>query len=123
MKITMPWPAAALCATLLLGLPAAHALGPGWQVVGRQGILLHVIVPADAATEREAYARQIPEICGTQETCFVNFYTNSTGATAALPLPDAISGEATAMLRRSAKQGAEGFRWSCRLALPEPDCF
>lgn len=102
--------------------PAATA-GPGWTVVGRQGILIHVVVPVAQAREREAYLAQIPVICGASDTCFVNFYTNTTGATATLPLPDAIASEATAVLRRSAKQGAEGFRWSCRLALPEPDCF
>lgn len=116
-------PAAALGAVLLLGTPQLRADEPGFQVVGRQGILVHVIVPAAAAKDRAAYLREIPVICGSQETCFVNFYTNSTGAPASLPLPDAISSEATAVLRRSAKQGSEGFRWSCRLALPEPDCF
>lgn len=116
-------PAAALGVALLTGAPPLPANEPGFQVVGRQGILMHVIVPAAAAKDREAYLREIPAICGTQETCFVNFYTNSTGAPASLPLPDAISSEATAVLRRSAKQGSEGFRWSCRLGLPEPDCF
>lgn len=115
--------AAALGLVVLLGAPPLQADEPQFQVVGRQGILLHVIVPSAAAKDREAYLREIPAICGTQETCFVNFYTNSTGAPASLPLPDAISSEATAVLRRSAKQGSEGFRWSCRLGLPEPDCF
>ncbi|HSI57690.1 MAG TPA: hypothetical protein VLA16_09040 [Ideonella sp.] len=114
--------AAALALVGSAGLAAPDPAGP-WQVVGRQGILLHVIVPAAQARDREAYQREIPAICGGNETCFVNFYTNSTGATLALPLPDAIAAEATAVLRRSAKQGAEGFRWSCRLARPDPGCF
>ena len=103
---------------------ATIAADAAWQVVGRQGLLAHVIVPAAQARDRGAYQRQVPVLCGTRETCFVNFYTNSTGAAAALPLPDAVSGEATAVLRRSAKQGVlDGFRWSCRMAMPEPNCF
>lgn len=102
---------------------AAADLSAGWQLVGRQGLLLHVIVPVAAAADPEAYQRELPRICGEQETCFVNFYTNSTGAAAALPLPDAIATEATAVYRRSAKQGSEGIRFSCRLKRPEPGCF
>jgi len=106
-----------------LGTGPARAAETSWAVVGRQGILLHVVVPTAQARDREAYRREIPLICGERETCFVNFYTNTSGAPATLPLPDAIASEATAVLRRSAKQGAEGLRWSCRLGLPEPDCF
>ena len=95
-----------------------------WQVVGKQGILLQVIVPSAQARDRAAYQAQVPALCGDRDTCFVNFYTNSTGAAPALPLPAAIADEATAVLRRSSKQGVlDGFRWSCRLALPEPGCF
>lgn len=111
-------------AALALGAAPGGAADAPWQVVGRQGILIHVIVPAAQARDREAYQRQVPALCGTRETCFVNFYTNSTGAAAALPLPGAVSDEATAVLRRSAKQGVlDGFRWSCRMAMAEPGCF
>lgn len=102
------------------GVVAADA---AWQVAGRQGILLHVIVPAEHARDRAAYQRQVPALCDNRETCFVNFYTNSTRAIVALPMPVAIADEATAVLRRSAKQGVDGFRWSCRMAMPEPNCF
>ena len=107
----------------LTGLGQAQAVPDPWTVAGRQGVILQVIVPLEQAKDRDAYRRQIEALCQGKETCFVNFYTNSTGAPLAIPLPDAISHEATAVLRRSAKQGSEGFRWSCRLALPEPDCF
>ncbi|HSV68870.1 MAG TPA: hypothetical protein VLI72_02060 [Methylibium sp.] len=119
--------------------PALHRLGPAvaiaalatsaqaapepWPMVGRQGIIQQVIVPLDQARSRDAYLQQIDRLCQGKETCFVNFYTNSTGAAAELPLPDAIANEATAVMRRSAKQAAELFRWSCRLAMPEPNCF
>lgn len=96
----------------------------GWTVIGRQGILLHVVVPTELARDRAAYQREIPAVCGSAETCFVNFYTNTAGAALTMPVPDAIANEPTAVLRRSAKQGvADGWRWSCRLAMPEPNCF
>ena len=71
----------------------------------------------------DAYRQQIETLCVGKETCFANFFTNSTGAALAIPLPDAITQEATAVLRRSGKNGVEGFRWSCRMSMPEPGCF
>lgn len=111
--------------TFAAALAAAGAVAAPepWTVAGRQGLILQVIVPVAQAKERSAYQQQIESLCRGQETCFINFYTNSSGAPVAVPLPDAIANEPTAVLRRSAKQGAEGFRWSCRLALPEPNCF
>lgn len=112
---------------LALGMaarPAAAEPAPQpWEVAGRQGIILQVIVPTAQAGDREAYRVQVEKLCAGKETCFVNFFTNSTGAAPSVPLPEAITSEATAVLRRSGKNGVEGFRWSCRLALPEPDCF
>lgn len=115
---------AALAATLLTTV-AAHAATPNatWTVAGRQGIIQMVIVPVDKAQDRAAYEQQIAALCKGQETCFINFFTNSTNAALAVPLPDAIAAEPTALLRRSAKQGVNGFRWSCRLKRPELDCF
>ena len=116
--------AAAVTLAVAAGVGAAATdSGSAWVVAGRQGVIAHVIVPAALARDRAAYAKEIESICAGRETCFVNFYTNTRGAALEVPLPEAISHEATAVLRRSAKQGAEGFRWSCRLAMPEPDCF
>lgn len=56
-------------------------------------------------------------------TCFVNFYTNTSGAPAALPLPEAIYNEATAIFRRSVKQGDERFQWACRMKQGSEPCF
>jgi hypothetical protein len=94
-----------------------------WPVAGQQGIMRFVIVPTELARDREAYARQIELLCATGQTCFLNFYTNTRGATLAMPLPDAIDHEATAVFRRSMKQGAELLRWSCRLQVAPDDCF
>jgi hypothetical protein len=106
-----------------IGIGHAQPAPETWTVAGRQGMILQVIVPLEQAKDRDAYRQQIEILCQGKETCFVNFYTNSAGAPLAIPLPDAISHEATATQRRSAKRGSEVFRWSCRLALPEPDCF
>jgi len=112
---------------VLLAALAAPTVGAApddpWPLAGQQGIVRSVIVPMDQARERAAYARQIRLLCEPAQTCFLNFYTNSTGAPLSMPLPDAISNESTAAFRRSAKQGAEVFRWNCRLQIPKEDCF
>jgi hypothetical protein len=124
-----PAPARLTAAALLAGAAAACAAPPGsdgeaaWPVVGRQGLVRLVIVPVAMARDRQAYARQIERLCEPERTCFLNFYTNSTGAPLGVPLPDAIAGEATAVFRRSSKQMAEGLRWSCRLQVDPTDCF
>lgn len=112
------------CAVLAsaCGLAVASQAG-AWPVAGRQGVIQVVIVPEAAARDREAYAQQIDLLCPPQSTCFLNFFTNSTGAPVAVPLPEAISQESTAVFRRSVKQGGEYFRWSCRMAIDAADCF
>ena len=74
-------------------------------MAGQQGLVRFVIAPRDQARDRAAYDRQIQLLCEPDRTCFLNFYTNSTGAPLAVPLPDAIDHEATAVFRRSAKRG------------------
>lgn len=116
MRAVVGWLAvlAPLCA------PAAE---PGWTVAGQQGLVRTVIVPAEQATDRAAYVREIGRLCEPQKTCFLNFHTNSTGAPLTMPLPDVIAHEATAVFRRSAKNGSERFQWSCRLKVAPDDCF
>ena len=105
-------------------VPTVHAaLDDPWPLAGQQGIVRSVIVPMDQARDRAAYARQVRLLCEPNQTCFLNFYTNSTGAPLSMPLPDATSNESTAAYRRSAKQGTEIFRWNCRLQIPKEDCF
>lgn len=104
----------------------ARAEGPpSWQVVGAQGLVQFVIVPKDHERDAAAYKAEIARLCPAQKTCFVNFYTNSSGQQPALPLPDAIAAEATARFRRSTKNGVEQFQWSCRLGMQgtEGQCF
>jgi len=115
--------ALAFLAAVLLVPWAACADEPGWTVAGRQGLVRHVIVPTAQATDEAAYQREIASLCGVDETCFLNFYTNTTGAEVALPLPDAIATETTATWRRSMKNGARLFTWSCRLKVPDKPCF
>jgi len=91
----------------LLCQGAANAVPEAWPVAGQQGVLRFVIVPTELARDRAAYARQIELLCQPGQTCFLNFYTNTAGAALTVPLPDAIDHEATAVFRRSMKQGAE----------------
>jgi len=107
----------------LTGAGHAVAADEPWAVAGQQGLVRFVIVPAALARDEQAYVRQLPRLCEPDRTCFLNFYTNSTGAALAVPLPDAIANEATATFRRSSKQGAERFLWSCRLKMPQEGCF
>jgi hypothetical protein len=115
------------CAALLL--LGSHATSHGndaespWHIAGQQGLMRFVIVPEAMARDRPAYARQIDRLCEPNRSCFLNFYTNTSGAEVAVPLPDAIDREATAVFRRSPKQGAEMLRFSCRLQLADGDCF
>lgn len=114
---------AVVTALLVAATQTAVAQADAWPVAGRQGVIQVVIVPEDAARDREAYARQIERLCPPQATCFLNFHTNSTGAPVAVPLPDAIAQESTAVFRRSIKQGGEYFRWSCRMGVDAANCF
>jgi len=117
-------PAHRFALALLCALAApCHAAGEPWPVAGQQGLVRLVIVPQAAAADRAAYASQIETLCEPDRTCFLNFYTNSSGAAVGVPLPDAIDHEATAVFRRSMKQGAELFRWSCRVKPNEEGCF
>ncbi len=116
---------ASIGALVLLPISQASAADDDkiWPVAGQQGLVRFVIVPTALATDREAYARQVQMLCEPGETCFLNFYTNSTGAPVALPLADAIDRESTAVFRRSAKQGAQRFMWRCSLKVVGENCF
>jgi hypothetical protein len=115
------------CFGLLCLAAAAHgalaADAEAWPVAGQQGLVRFVIVPLAQAKDGAAYVQQIAKLCEPESTCFVNFYTNSSNAPVALPLPDAIDHEPTAVFRRSMKRGAETFRWSCRLQIEPETCF
>ncbi len=119
-SVCTPW--VALLIALSLPAAAARAADEPWAVAGQQGLVRLVIVPAALAKDEPAYRQQVARLCEPERTCFLNFYTNSTGAPLAVPLPDAISDEATATFRRSTKNGAERFMWSCRLKMQDP-CF
>ena len=112
-----------LAVALASTLAAASFAAESWEVIGQQRLLRFVIVPPAQAGDRGAYAGEISRLCEPERTCFLNFYTNSTGAPPALPLPDAIDHEATAVYRRSAKNGSESFRWSCRMQVAGEPCF
>ena len=114
---------AALGAAALWQSSALAAPAPTWPVIGQQGMVRFVIVPPGKVTDRTAYEEQIARLCEPERTCFLNFYGNSTGAPATLPLPDAIEHEATATFRRSMKNGVQTFSWSCRLKVGNEPCF
>jgi hypothetical protein len=115
--------AAALLTAAALAPSIAAANDARWQVIGRQGLVHFVVVPVDEARNQGLYEQVVTALCEPERTCFVNFYTNSTGATPSVPLPDAIAHEATATFRRSAKNGVTIFMWSCRMKVPDRECF
>ncbi|HTT11280.1 MAG TPA: hypothetical protein VMG60_10360 [Burkholderiaceae bacterium] len=115
---------------LLLGLlvslwpgAASPAGTDAWTVAGQQGLVHFVVVPVEQAGDQAAYERAIASLCEPERTCFLNFYTNSSGASVGVPLPDAIASEATATYRRSMKNGVQIFMWSCRMQIPGKECF
>jgi hypothetical protein len=118
---TMAFAFASLVATVSIEANAENLAS--WQVVGIQGSLQVVIVPKELAQNASAYQAQVAKLCQPAKTCFVNFYTNSSGVKPELPLPDAIASEATARFRRSTKNGVELFEWSCRLSTKDGQCF
>ncbi len=95
----------------------------GWQVAGALGLMQFVVVDAGRARDEALYRDAIRSLCPAEGTCFLRFFTNSRGATPAVPLPDEIAAEPAAMYSRSAKQGNEFFQWSCRLAPSGGNCF
>lgn len=122
----IPLAACLMAATVGAIANTPDATGPDardWTVAGRLGLMQFIVVPEGSARDRDYYNRVIEQSCGKEETCFLRFFTNSTGATPAVPLPDAILAEPTAMFQRSVKQLREQFQWSCRLQLAEVSCF
>lgn len=117
------WMCAALVACALPAAAAEPAAANDWTLAGRLGLMQFIVVPEASARDRDYYTRVIEQRCGKEETCFLRFFTNSTGATPAVPLPDAILAEPTALFQRSIKQAREQFQWSCRLQLAEANCF
>jgi hypothetical protein len=117
----------AVLAALILQVPGAAAQAAndpaGWAVIGQQGLVRYVLVPTREAKELGAYQRQIARLCEPERTCFLNFYTNTQGLPAVLPLPDGIARQATATFRRASKNGAERFWWSCSLHMAGETCF
>lgn len=105
-----------------LAAPVAAAPEP-WAQAGRQGLVQVVIVPMAEAARREAYVAQIGLLCRPDTTCFINFYTNSSGAPVSLPLAEAIEREPTATFRRSGKNGTERLQWACRMKVDNEPCF
>ena len=112
-----------LAACAALAFPAVTAGADAWIVAGQQGLVRFIIVPMEQARDERAYELQISSLCAPERTCFLNFYTNSTSAPLAVPLPDAIANESTATYRRSMKNGVQMFTWSCRMKVAGKDCF
>lgn len=116
----------ALLATGALSGPAALAAPAGEPatLIGRLGKVAYYLVPPERARDAAWYEATIQTLCAEVESCFLRFHTNSQGVPPALPLPDAIAAEPTAMFQRSAKHGAQLFRWSCRLGVTtQEQCF
>jgi hypothetical protein len=110
-------------AALIAQAAADEKKEPTWTVMGHQGIVLMVLVPADQAKDEGAYQREIGLICAEQINCFLNFYTNSKSVPVAVPLPDEISHEVTATYRKTYKKGVPLFTWSCRMQMIADSCF
>ncbi|HEY9194254.1 MAG TPA: hypothetical protein VIO81_15400 [Methyloversatilis sp.] len=122
------WARKTVCRALMAAclLPAVvRADSPdNWTLAGRLGLLQFVVVPEASARDGDYYRRIIDEVCADRvASCFVRFFTNSSGARLDFPLPDAVLNEPTVMFQRSAKHQREQFQWSCRLGMAESSCF
>lgn len=116
---------ARITAALAMGVMAMplQAEERGWQRAGALGMMQLVVVDAARARDEALYRDAIEALCPSQGTCFLRFFTNSSGAALAVPLPDAIASEPAAIYSRSSKRGNEVFQWSCRLAPAAGNCF
>ena len=126
MKLASCFPIAVIAALAVTGTVQAQpqeGADRSWQLAGSLGMLQFVVVSEARAKERALYNEAIAALCAPGATCFLRFFTNSSGASLGVPLSDAILAEPTAMYQRSAKQGNEIFQWSCRLAMPGGNCF
>ena len=114
----------ALVTTCLLP-SAVRADDPdNWTLAGRLGLLQFVVVPEASARDGDYYRRILDEVCADKvASCFVRFFTNSTGAKLDFPLLDAVLNEPTVMFQRSAKHQREQFQGNCRLGMAESSCF
>ncbi len=114
----------ALAAIAALSPAAAADSASDWQLAGRLGLLQFIVVPEASAQDRAYYDRIIEEVCADRgSSCFLRFFTNSTGAKLDFPLPDVVLNEPTVMFQRSAKHQQEQFQWSCRLRRAASTCF
>lgn len=102
---------------------ASAARVTGWQLAGRLGLAQYIVVPAEQARDRAYHDAVIAEVCPADGTCFLRFFTNTENAPLAMPLPDAIEHQPTAMFQRSAKMRREMFQWACRLQVSADPCF
>ena len=117
--------AAPFALVLALASAPAAANAPAdvpWQLAGRLGLVQYFVVPVAQASDPQLYERAIAAVCPPAGSCFLRFFTNSTGAPLAVPLPDAIASEPTAIYQRSDKQQVAALRFACRLKLPG-SCF
>jgi hypothetical protein len=115
--------AGALAAPLVASAADTPMTVPDWKVAGSLGLMQFVIIPQARAKDRGYYDGVIKELCPSDRTCFLRFYTNSTDAKPEVPLPDAIAREPAAMFQRSTKQGNAVFQWACRIGVTAGNCF
>ncbi len=95
----------------------------GSTIAARAGIMQFIIVPIEHKRNQKFHINTIKELCPGKETCFLNFFTNSSDAELKFPLDEKILSEPTLIYRRSSKHQNATFQWSCRLKLAVSSCF
>ena len=102
---------------------ANDTIANNFNVVGQLGLMKFIIIPVEKQSNVEFHRKIIKKTCIQGETCFLNFFTNSTNAPENFPLDDRILSEPTLMYKYSTKHRNEIEDWSCRLNLPVKSCF
>ena len=92
-------------------------------IAAKMGIMQFIIVPLERQKDKKYHLNTIKLLCPGKDTCFLNFFTNSTNAKITFPLKDEILNEPTLIYRRSAKHQNATLQWSCRLSLAVTNCF
>lgn len=95
---------------------------PEYSVIGQQGNLKAIAIPAEFAADREYYQRIVNAQCPRSGICMLMFFTGLTSVS--YPMSDAVMQAQTADYRRNPNSGLDRLTLACRLdEAQSSDCF
>jgi len=93
-----------------------------YAVIGRQGALKAISIPAARATDLDHYQRIVTKECQASGICILSFFSDLPSAS--YPLSDSALAMQTAQFNRNTTTGLDRLLLACRLGDFRPeDCF